>query len=33
LLASALLDPSPQLAAFWQRANFDRLTLRDLIAT
>jgi membrane protein len=33
LLASALLDPSPQLSAFWQRANFDRLTLRDLIAT
>ena len=33
LLATALLDPSPQLAAFWQHANFDRLMLRDLIAT
>ena len=32
LLATTLLDPSPQLAAFWQRANLDRLMLRDLIA-
>ncbi len=32
LLATTLLDPSPQLAAFWQRANLDRLTLGDLIA-
>lgn len=32
LLAATLLDPSPQVAAFWQRANLDRLMLRDLIA-
>lgn len=31
LLASTLLEPSPPLAAFWRRANFDRMTVRDLI--
>ncbi|MDL2336975.1 MAG: YihY family inner membrane protein [Pseudomonadota bacterium] len=31
LMAATLLDPSPQLAAFWQRAHFDRMTVRDLI--
>lgn len=31
LLAATLLDPSPPLAVFWQRANLDRLTVRDLI--
>jgi len=33
LLASVLLEPSTPLATFWQRANFDRLTVRDLIST
>jgi membrane protein len=32
LLSATLLDPSPRLAAFWQQASFDRLTLGDLIA-
>lgn len=32
LIASTLLGPSPPVAAFWRRAQFDRMTLRDLIA-
>ena len=32
LLAQALLDPSPGLAAFWRRANFNSMTVRELIA-
>jgi membrane protein len=32
LVAATLLDPSPRVAAFWQRANFDQMTVRDLIA-
>lgn len=32
LLASTLLDPSAPLAAFWRRARFNQMTVRDLIA-
>jgi membrane protein len=32
LLAQLLLDPSPALGAFWQRAGFDTLSLRELLA-
>jgi membrane protein len=31
LLASVLLDPSEALAGFWRRANFNVMTVRDLI--
>jgi membrane protein len=31
LLAQLLLDPSPALRAFWQRAGFDTLTLQELL--
>jgi membrane protein len=31
LLAQLLLDPSPALRSFWQRAGFDTLTLQELI--
>jgi membrane protein len=31
LLAACLLDPSPALATFWRRANFQSMTVRDLI--
>ncbi len=32
LVAAMLLDPSPRMAAFWRRAHFDQMTVRDLIA-
>ena len=32
LLAQVLLDPTPTLRAFWHRAQFGTLTLRDVIA-
>jgi len=32
LLAQSLLDPSPALAAFWRRANFNSMSVRELIA-
>ena len=31
LLAQLLLDPSPTMRAFWQRAGFDEMKLKDLI--
>ena len=31
LLAALLLDPAPDLAAFWQQARFDQLKLADLL--
>jgi membrane protein len=31
LLAQLLLDPSPALRSFWQRAGFDTLTLKELL--
>jgi membrane protein len=31
LLAQLLLDPSPALRSFWQRAGFDTLTLQELL--
>jgi membrane protein len=32
MLSRALIEPSASINAFWQKANFDALTLRDLIA-
>ena len=31
LIAALLLDPSPDLGAFWKEARFDRLKLADLL--
>ncbi len=33
LLAQTLLDPSPSLRGFWQRASFGEMTLADLLQT
>jgi membrane protein len=33
MLERALLDHSPSIDAFWRKASFDHLTLRDLIAS
>ena len=32
LVAKLLLEPTPALSAFWQRAGFEQMTLRDLIS-
>ena len=31
LIAALLLDPSPDLAAFWKEARFDQLKLAELL--
>jgi len=32
LIAALLLDPAPDLGAFWKEARFDRLQLADLLS-